>query len=836
MSKFFENRPLLLRAIFGLLFVVLLGALFNLTVIEAGAYSTLSNSSKQRTIIVKGQRGQILDCNSVPLAVDKTSYNIEFYRDPSKRSSKYRAMYTEVIRKTIKIIEENGGKIKNNFSITRDKTGAFVFDFKTTDSDIAKKRENMWRSNMYLQNEELTPYDCYMRLRDKYQIPEDVTYDEAVKVLSVWQDVQYTYFTAYVPVTIAQDVNQSTVAQIESRADELTGMSAVEANVRTYPKGLSAAHIVGYIGKMQDKETIETYSAKGYSGEDQMGVSGIEQTMEDYLTANSTEKQGYKVVEVNSNGEVVNTLKSVDPESGNNVMLTIDMNLQQKLEEALEKNIQTINAKQKTLLAANLKAYAKEAAEANKDVNKDGKKDVNDIKLAETGAAVVMNVKTGEILAMASYPSFDPNLFVGGISEADYALYRDDKRSPLFNKAISSKATPGSIFKLVTGLGGLMEEKITVNTKIDDEGPFNPGGTVAPGMKAPHCWVSPNYWKHQDQDIVAAVKNSCNYFFMTVAYKLGIDNLNKWGKILGLTDKTGIELPAEATGQIGGQNILYDGSKGIQEQHTSLPYLVQLQLQKDVLPTICSQQNVKADDKTLERCAQRLVEAVANSDNTWGAKIRQILREEFGISETISNEKGYHKLIASSLYQISWNPTLTAVSGMGQGYVTVTPIAVARYISALVNGGTVYDAHIVKKVVSPSGEVIKEVTPTVFDKLDVPSLYLDKLKEGMREVVSTEDGGTASEVFRNFEYTDEIGGKTGTAQVSDIDLENNAWFVCFAPKDDPQIAVVVFIPNGYKGSLAAETAKEVVKYYMDKKNGATPSNSDDVTGADMPTQ
>jgi penicillin-binding protein 2 len=825
MEKFFKNRPLALRAVFALLFVLLLGSLFNLTVIQAGSYSTLSTDSKQRTLVEKGQRGQILDSNSIPLAVDKTSYNIIFYRDPSKRSSKYRPMYTEVIMKTIDIIEANGGKVQNNFSIRRDDEGNFVFDFKTADPEVQKKREDLWRGNMYLRDTDLTPYDCYMRLRDKYRIPKDVPYEKAVKVLSVWQDVQYTYFTAYVPVTVAQNVNQNTVAQIESRADELTGMSASEANLRTYPKGASAAHIVGYIGRMWAEEEIKAYSQKGYSSEDQIGLAGIEKTMEEHLTANSTGKQGYRVVEVNSTGRVVKTLDEVAPKSGDNVVLTLDMNLQQKVEQALEENIGMIREEQEQELAREPAKYERLAKEANKSVS--------EIKLAETGAAIVMDVNTGKVLAMASYPSYDPNLFIGGISEADYAQYRDDKRSPMFNKAISSKATPGSIFKLVTGLGGLMEGAITVNTRIDDEGPFTL--SVAPGVRAPKCWVDPYYSRHADQDIVKALKNSCNYFFMTVAYRLGIDNLNKWGEKLGLSDPTGIELPSEATGQIGGQEILYDPSKGIQEQKTSLPYLVQLQLVKDVLPTICEQQDVQADQEKLKECARRLVEVAALEKNAWGPPIRQVLREELGVSETISNDRAYHLLISSALYQIKWNEILTAVSGMGQGYVTITPIAVARYISALVNGGTVYDAHIVDKIVSPDGEIIKQVEPTAFDTLDAPGLYLERIKEGMREVVSPEDGGTAGAVFKNYEYKNEIGGKTGTAQVSDIDLENSSWFVCFAPYDKPEIAVVVFIPNGYKGSDSAYTAKEIVKYYLDKKYGVIRDDNP-VTGVDTPTQ
>lgn len=824
MNKFFENRILSMYFLIGIAFFVLVVSLFNLTVLQASEYSTLSDDSKQRTLVVKGQRGQVLDRNEIPLAADDTSYNIEFYRDPSKTSAKDRAEYTQIIMDTINIIEENGGRIICDFSIVRDDDGVFDFDFNTTDVEVEKKREDLWRGNMYMQDEDLTPYECYMKLRDKYQIPNDVDYEMAAKVLGVWQGVQYTFFTSYVPVTIAQDVNMNTVATISSREEELSGMSAVESSIRTYPRGTTAAHIIGYTGRIQGADELETYAEKGYSSEDEIGLTGVESTMEDYLTANSTEKQGYQVVEVDSRGTIVEVLDSVAPESGDNVVLTIDLGLQQVLEEALEENINQINEEQQTDIAKNASDYL-----AMDEVDS-----LDDIQLAESGAAVVMDVDTGEVLAMASYPSYDPNKFVGGISDEDYAVYRDDERSPMFNKAVSSASTPGSIFKMVTGLAGLMEGTITVNTRIDDEGPFTE--SVATGMDAPKCWVAPNYSQHQNQTIVEGLKNSCNYFFMKVAYDMGIDNLNKWGENLGLTDLTGIQIPSEAVGQVGGQKILYDATKPINQQKTSLPYLVMVQLKDDVLPLICEQQDIEATDEELENCAVQLVSIAQYEDKTtWGPMIRKILREELGVSETISNQRGYHQLVASSLYQITWNDIQTAVSGMGQGYVTITPIAVARYISSLVNGGTVYNANIIKEVVANDGEVIETFKPTVFNQIDAPDIYWEKIKEGMREVVSAEDGGTAGSTFKDFEYKDDIGGKTGTAQVSQIDIENNSWFVCFAPYDKPEIAVVVFIPHGYKGSNSAYTAKQVVQYYLDDKYGKNTDQQDTV-GADEPTQ
>ena len=137
------------------------------------------------------------------------------------------------------------------------------------------------------------------------------------------------------------------------------------------------------------------------------------------------------------------------------------------------------------------------------------------------------------------------------------------------------------------------------------------------------------------------------------------------------------------------------------------------------------------------------------------------------------------------------------------------------------NGGKVYDATIIDSVISPEGKVVSSKTPQLVRTLDVPESYLELIKEGMREVVSEEDGGTASDFFKGFKYNGQFGGKTGTAQVSKIDLENNSWFVAFAPFDDPEIAIVVYIPHGYAGGWSYATVKAVIEYYMESKETAS---------------
>ena len=159
---------------------------------------------------------------------------------------------------------------------------------------------------------------------------------------------------------------------------------------------------------------------------------------------------------------------------------------------------------------------------------------------------------------------------------------------------------------------------------------------------------------------------------------------------------------------------------------------------------------------------------------------------------------------------------------IGQSITQVTPIAVARYISALATGGTVYDAQIIERIVSPSGEVLLDKQPVVASTIDDSQGYLEYIKKGMHSVTSLEDGGTAAKYYEDSKYKDVICAKTGTAQTSSlIDLENKSWHVAFAPIDDPQIVVVVYIPNGYAGGLSAYTCKTVIDYYLDREELTT---------------
>ena len=844
MFKKFKNRFFAGLAIMLAVFIMLGAGLGNLTLSQGGDLVTASEDKKIRTIALKGTRGQITDATGIPLAYDESSYDIQFVKDPTRNSTTDKAYYTDVLIQAIDLIEKSGGTTIDTFSIKRNEDGTFGFDFGDISAEAVATREENWRKNMFVGKE--TPVDVlYRDLRTRYRIPEEYTYEQARKLLSIWQEVQLTSYRAYLPVTISKSVQMDTVSAIEAKSDSLDGIQVGESSTRIYPKDEVAAHIVGYMGKMNDESTLKEYTEeKGYAQDDLIGASGIESSMEQYLTGNAKEKQGQRVVEVNSRGKVIQERSYTAPTNGYNVRLTIDLQFQQVVEKALQKNVDEVYDFQISHYNEKREEYdaSEKVQNALKSSSRKGDSDLEKMNLAKSGAAVVMDVKTGRVLAMANYPSYDANIFTGGISQELMDEFNNNPARPLFNNAIGSKGIPGSIFKMVTGMAGLAEGAITLNTTVDDKGPYpldaeekkqeNITGHI------PECWVAPDFAAHSNQTIVEGLENSCNYFFYTVADRLAqttnsTDTLSQWGEKFGLTSSTGIELPGEAVGQVGNQSVLYDPSKPIytlnsegvevSAQKTSLPLLV-----RDTLITylrgIGEKRNISYSDDQLKAAAEKLVEA-QGADLTnpeMGPQIRAILSEELQIPEKVSNQQGWDNDINSYLGELRWNKRRTIVTGIGADTTSITPIAAARYISALVNGGDVFEAHIVDSVVDDNGNVIEEQDPVVFNHIDAPQEYFDAIKEGMTKVVA-EEGGTASKAFEGWKYKDELIGKTGTGQVSGIDLENNAWFVAAAPRENPEIAVVIYIPNGYGGSQAIPAAKDIIEYYLDGKTeeGAT---------------
>ena len=251
-------------------------------------------------------------------------------------------------------------------------------------------------------------------------------------------------------------------------------------------------------------------------------------------------------------------------------------------------------------------------------------------------------------------------------------------------------------------------------------------------------------------------------------------------------------------------------------QDTSLPIIVFNAIKKHLKE--CGQsRNIDYDDARLSACTKRLMDMAVNTGQSdWLPAMRSILMEELGMTK----EMVYTRTIISDTYNymntVKWGGSQTILTAIGQSVTVLTPVAVARYVCAVANNGYVYNLSLVDSITSPDGEILSKRVPQLVNQLENPH-YLDYIHEGMKGVVDEQDG-TAGKYFKNWKYRENIAAKTGTAQTTSIDLENNSWFVCFAPYENPEIAVAVFIPNGYSGGNASLAAREFIQWYLDQEN------------------
>ncbi len=830
-----NTRIWILIGIFVVMLAVLLIFLDKLAIRETEAYSAAVQQTTEVTTYQSGNRGTITDRNGVVLAYDETTYNVLFYRDPSNRTPVDSARYTHSLIEAIRIIEEGGGKTIDTFYINMLSDGTFVYDFRTSDPSVAAARKRNFVDACNFSNPDLSAEEAYRILRNSWCIPDNMPFDEAKKIMSIRQEAVMNSYRAFEGVRIAYDVSLAVVTELDMASDRLTGILTEKSSCRVYPYGHTASHIIGYLSKQVTKdmtsigysyEDFRPFDGKGketrsmldlgYSYNDLVGVAGVEKTMEAYLTPHLYGRLGTTRILKNKRGAIVEVLDSTQPTDGMNVQLTIDIELQKVCEEALLENIAETRAKQERRIQSDLDRYERLSGGH-----------VENIKLAETGAVLVMNVKTGEILALASYPDYDPNMFTDGIDETEYEqLFGAKSNQPTLNRAIGIRTASGSVFKMATGLAGLMEGKLTVSEMISDHSPyyyFVDDPTTKVEQNAPSCWIT-NTAKHANLTLSRALTVSCNYFFYTVADRVGIERLNYWAGMLGMTGTTGVELPGELSVQIGGQKARYDCEKPLSEQTSALPRLIYNRIY-NLLRSIRDQRELQISDEKLRTCADRLLRLMDGEQRERGAEIREILKEEMNIPTGVSYaHTSWIVSISTWLEELRWKPTYTIQTGIGQGVMLVTPISIARYVAAIANRGTAYRATVLKEVDSADGTVWFRNQPEAVESIDAPDAYWDAILEGMRGVVSPEDGGTASSVFSMAfaykGYLERISGKTGTAQTAatnNIDIENTCWFAAITPREDPEIAIVVFIPNGLSGSSGATAIERIVTYWYERQ-------------------
>ena len=801
MRRYFVKRTLLLLGILAVVFVAVFIRLSYMVRVSGDTYSETASTKATKSIALYGKRGTIYDTNLVPLAYDRTSYNVTFYRNPSRTKDSDREAYTQVLLKVIQLVESNGKSTVNDFWMKQDESGNWVFSSGSESETVEAKRKEQWRSNFSLSKTDEANW--FRTLCEKYFIPEDLSDDMKVKILALWQESRMNNYNS-TPCTIALDVGFETVSEIEVRSMELDGIEISESMSRVYPQGTTACHVIGYVSKIST-ESLEDYRAKGYPNDALIGSDGIERSLEDQLSPYISYRQGQRVIERNTRGKVVRELDYVAPTDGNSAVLTIDVDLQNVMREALVDNIEYIRQQQEETVASDRWQRRK------KDILDSYAEQGREISYANSGALVAMDPHTGRVLGMVSYPDFDLSYFDGGvISLSDWDKIREGN-DPLYNRAISTKDSPGSIFKLVTSLAALAEGKTTLTEPISCRGSFTETDASHPAS----CWTT-DISEHQNQTVVEALKNSCNYYFYTMGYRLGAAKIYKWAAALGLTSKTNIELPGETTSFVGNQEMLYDPDVAIENQYTSKPLLAANAV-RALIEKIGKERNIEYSQERIDEVVKKLLDITVtySSKEEWNKPIREILLYDLNLPVDYIRSNYLGNTIVSYIQELQWTPNESIMLAIGYSITQVSPIAVARYASAIANGGIVYDAQIVDKIIAPDGTVVLDKQPVIANRINTNEAYFAAIKRGMEDVTSAEEGGTAAKFYEGIDY---IAAKTGTSQRTKLDVENNAWQVAYAPLEDPQIVVVAYVQNGYQGAYTSPMIRTTIEYYLNHMN------------------
>lgn len=524
-----------------------------------------------------------------------------------------------------------------------------------------------------LHSASLTPQLVLSLMRQAYDIDPAWSDADARRVIGVQYELtlrtQGTTNTAYV---LAESIDTEFISILAD--GNFSGAKVSSSSVRQY-ETTHASHILGTVSRIY-AEDMELLADKGYDGEDWIGRSGVESAFEDYLRGTD----GRRVVSTNADGKITGVYYSKEPQPGNTVELTIDLELQKAVEDALAETVTAMN-------------------------EKDG--------LVERGAgAVVEKIGTGEVLALASYPTYDLSTFRQSEIWAELSA---NPGKPFQNRATQGTYPPGSTFKMLTAAAALEEGVVGLKEEVRDTGkwyyPDIVEGTARWGY---NCW---NRGGHGKVDVREAITVSCNYFFYEMGYRLGIDRLSDWAARFGFGEPTGIEI-----GDAGG-----------------------------ILAS------------------------------------REEREERGGV----------------------WYGGDTVMAAIGQSDNLFTPLQLSNYICTLISGGERYETRLLKAVKTyDNAEVVAVGDTKPVETIDISDSTLTAIKEGMHNLTTT---GSLSYYFKDCIVS--AGAKTGTAQLGE-NLTDNGMFVCFAPYENPEIAVAVAIEKGGSGSALASTAVKILNAYF----------------------
>lgn len=482
---------------------------------------------------------------------------------------------------------------------------------------------------------------------------------------------------AFQPIPIIENASDAQVAAVLAQALELPGVVVEQVPTRTYPSDRLAAHLFGYVGEARQSQLTDGLTEGAI-----VGQAGIESTYNQLLMG----RNGNRFVVINSRGREIEELEHQEPVDGLRLQLTLDADVQRALETAFHTN-------------------------------------------GYNGAGMLLDPRTGEILAATSLPAYDPNAFAVGIDRTTWADLNRDAKTPLNNRLVQGLYAPGSTFKIVMALAALEERLITPETRI-----FCAGSKVFYGRS----FACAKAGGHGFVNVEEALQHSCNVFFYTLGEQMPVDTIHRYAARLGLVGRTGIDLP--------------------NERESTIP------------------------------------------SEEWK-------RKRF-------NEK--------------WYPGETISVSIGQGYVSTTPVALARMIATVANGGRLVTPHVVRAVDEGQGwtPVPPQTSAPAVPDMPWSAQWFEVVRRGLWRAVNDGGSGRAAKVAGR-----DVAGKTGTAQVisldgakaaagrTDRDLRHHGWFVFFAPADAPEVAGVIFAEHGGSSGAATPIARHVLETYFAKKDG-----------------
>ena len=927
------SRFFVLNIIMIVLFTTILSRLVYLQIYKHADYKERADISSTRLISEDAPRGKIYDSEGNILATNIQTYNLTYTKPNDENENFY-----ETMSNVFKILSENGEEFQDDLLLKLDSNGKFYFDFKTDDADTKKIVEVRFKRDRGLNEEieraefkeketdftddeialvdkellKISPEETFYKLvkiynlqelvnpvpiqeegetnkayndrleayNDKYdEMPGKEILDELLTKYSLKEVRQYMVvkdaikmqsFKGYRAVTIAENIKEDTASIVYQKLNDLPGIDVSKKPIRYYPYNNLASSTLGYLSSIDSsKET--NYELRGYdASSDLIGVAGIESAFESELKG----VKGGTTVKVNSKGRVTEELFRLDSYPGNNVHLTIDKNVQYAAEQALKDTLERV----KSSIAPN----------------------------ATRGAVVAIEVNTGRVIAMASYPDYDPNVFsipgkltdelsqeyfdpdidayakefikrTGATGGIDYLFPMDENTGKrvdrfdtypkkFFNYATQGLLPPGSTFKPITALAGLMEGVVTEGeVMMDNNGTWSTD--ELPGM------ILKNFEGRANgaTDLRKALEVSSNYYFYELGYRLykknggsvnggnieALDTLAHYAWKFGLgmpqedqTEKnlsTGIQIE-EDFGQVYNfeswkaqsiRNPMYEIvealQKGVYHSFLFVPFDIEnnesdpddlkeaktalKNEMKATLEKVGTDEEVTDNTKFAESLVPYIKKVMDISPQFKSAVVETSKNRSVDINEeagVISDAIAFY-IINNQAVQIK-TPGQIISSAIGQGMNTATPVQLANYVATLASGGKRYKVSVVDKVTTPTGEVIKEYKPELVDELDIPEQYLQAVKDGMYRVNTSPSNGTAYQSFANFPI--KVAGKTGTADFStdeNYDIQGRKAYgnyISFAPLDDPKIAIFSTIYDGSRGSEGATIHKAIYEAFF----------------------